>query len=73
MVKPDVLTVLCPICTTDSKRLFSSGRGTFGNGRDPDMPTDYDRWERTNRQKTKQDKEFHERHGVDKKHHSYGS
>lgn len=73
LVKPDVKVHACPECGADSKRLISAGTRPFSNGRDPSMPTDYDRWERMNKQKQQQDKDFHKEHGSDKLHHSYGS
>lgn len=71
-VKPDV-NPSCPKCEGETKRLISAVRFTCGDGKDPDFPTSYDKWEKVNRQKTAQDKKFHADHGVDKKHHSCGS
>ena len=73
LAKMDCYEHACPECGADSKRLISPGSRPFGSGKDPDMPTDYARWERQNKQKQAVDKKFHENHGTDKKHHSYGS
>lgn len=70
-VKPDA-NPSCPKCSGNTTRLISAPR-LGGNGCDPSMPTAYAKWERINKQKTAEDKKFYERHGVDKKHHSYGS
>ena len=72
-VKPDS-KVSCPKCNQiPAPRLVSAPSIELGGGRDPDFPPAYDKWEKTNRQKTAQDRRFHAAHGVDKKHHSYGS
>ena len=71
--KPDVYTTECPDCTGHAKRLISSPRLDPKMGLDPSNPSAYERWARVNKQKTEQDKKFFEKHGVDKKHHSYGS
>jgi len=63
-VKPDV-NPPCPKCEGPSKRLVSAGQ-------DPIM-IDSDRWVKMTKQKSTQDKKFFDNHGVDKKHHSYGS
>jgi len=73
MVKPDVREHACPRCGGDSKRLISTPRFDPKMGLDPDFSTFGDKWVKTNKQKTAQDKAFYEKHGVDKKHHSYGS
>ncbi len=71
-VKPDVHVTECPDCKGKTARLISAVR--FQNdGKDPSLPGAYDKWQKVNAQKTAQDKAFYERHGVDKKHHSYGS
>lgn len=67
------LTCDCPECGSTANRLISTPRLDPGNGLDPSMPSAYDRWERVNKQKIAQDKKFYADHGVDKKHHSYGS
>lgn len=71
--KSDVRTRDCPECGGEAIRLISAPRLDPKMGLDPDMPTAYDQWQKTNRQKVEQDKKFHENHGTDKKHHSYGS
>lgn len=73
LAKMDEMNHACPQCGADSKRLISPGKRPFGNGRDPDLPTDYDRWQKQSEQKRAVDKKFHDNHGSDKKHHSYGS
>lgn len=73
LAKMDDLTIECPQCGADSKRLISAPTFNLGDGKDPDFPTAYDAWEKKNKQKVKQDKKFYDDHGVDKKHHSYGS
>jgi putative FmdB family regulatory protein len=71
-VKPDV-NPPCPECEGASKRIASAVRINCGDGKDPDFPSSYDKWQKTNKQKTAIDKKFYADHGVDKKHHSYGS
>lgn len=73
LVKPDVFELPCPECDAIANRTISTPRFDPAMGLDPDFSTFGDKWVKTNKQKTKQDKEFYERHGVDKKHHSYGS
>jgi putative FmdB family regulatory protein len=73
LVKPDVQEAPCPECGEIGKRVLSTGKGMFSDGMDTDMGTDYDRWERQNKQKVAQDKKFYKEHGADKKHHSVGS
>lgn len=73
LVKMDVYDHACPECGAESERLISAGTRPFGNGRDPDMSSDYDRWQKQNKQKQAIDKKFYKDHGTDKKHHSYGS
>ena len=63
----------CPECGGVAKRLISAPRLDPRMGLDPSNPTAAAKWERTNKQKTEQDKKFFRDHGVDKKHHSYGS
>ncbi len=63
----------CPECGNVAKRLISAPRLDPKMGLDPSNTTAADRWARVNKQKTEQDKKFYEDHGVDKKHHSYGS
>ena len=73
LAKSDVLVTPCPDCGAESKRLISMGRLDPKMGLDPSMPSAYDKWERVNKQKVEKDKKFYKDHGVDKKHHSYGS
>ena len=73
LAKSSVKVIGCPRCGADSKRLISAPHFDPSMGLDPDFSTFGDKWVKTNRQKTKQDKEFYDKHGVDKKHHSYGS
>jgi putative FmdB family regulatory protein len=64
-VKPDD-TANCPKCDQiTANRLVSGGRAV--------IDINSEAWVRMNKQKTKQDKKFFDNHGVDKKHHSYGS
>jgi putative FmdB family regulatory protein len=71
-VKPDVYYAKCPECKRPCDRLISTP--TLGlSGTDPSLPTAYDKWEKRNKAKTAEDKKFYKEHGVDKKHHSYGS
>ena len=70
-VKPTVNPV-CPKCSKDSKRLISAPTLALP-GTDPDFPTAYEKWERTRAAKAADDKKFYDKHGADKKHHSYGS
>jgi hypothetical protein len=42
-------------------------------GTDPDFKSFGDKWVKTRRQKTEQDRKFYKEHGADKLHHSYGS
>jgi len=72
-VKPDVHEQPCPECGAVAKRTISAPHFDPKMGLDSDFGTFSDKWARTNKQKTKQDKEFYEKHGVDKMHHSYGS
>lgn len=71
--KMAVLNHACPECGADSKRLISAPHFDPKMGLDPDFSTFGDKWAKKNKQKTEQDKKFHEAHGADKKHHSYGS
>lgn len=64
-VKPDVHSVKCPICFKMSNRMISAPR--------LDLGITSDQWARTNAKKVAEDKAFYKEHGVDKKHHSYGS
>lgn len=71
-VKPDVKTTSCPNCSCTADRLISTP--TIGlSGTDPDFPSSYDKWEKTQKQKRDNDKKFYKEHGVDKLHHSVGS
>jgi putative FmdB family regulatory protein len=70
-VKPDV-NPPCPECQSATDRLISTPRIELG-GMDADFPSAYDKWEKTNKQKTAIDRKFFKEHGEDKKHHSYGS
>lgn len=67
LVKPDVRTASCPECGHEAKRLI--GAPTL----DPKLESRHNIWVKQNRQKIAQDKKFYKEHGVDKKHHSYGS
>jgi len=67
LVKPDVQETPCPECGEEAKRMISAPR--LSN----DMESRENHWVKQNRQKTAQDKKFYADHGVDKKHHSYGS
>lgn len=71
-VKPDIKQMDCPECLGVARRIISAPRIEI-TGKDPAFGTAYDKWERINKQKAAQDKAFYDRHGVDKKHHSYGS
>lgn len=73
LVKSDVFNHPCPECGGDSKRLISTPHFDPKMGLDPDFGTFGDKWAKKNKQKVEQDKKFHKDHGVDKKHHSYGS
>lgn len=64
-VKPDVHYAPCPKCEGLADRLISAPRLDFG--------ITGDKWKRTNAKKVAEDKKFFKEHGVDKKHHSYGS
>lgn len=70
-VKPD-FNPSCQRCGATMKRLISAVRVEL-DGKDPDFPTAYDKWAKTNKQKTEQDKKFYADHGVDKLHHFHGS
>lgn len=70
-VKPDAKPS-CPRCSNETKRLISAPRISLP-GTDPDFPGAYAKWEKTRRNKAAVDAKFYDRHGVDKKHHSYGS
>jgi putative FmdB family regulatory protein len=70
-VKPDV-TPPCPKCDKETKRLISKPTINLP-GTDPDFPGEYSKWEKKRRAKAAEDKKFYDNHGVDKKHHSYGS
>jgi hypothetical protein len=71
-VKPDVLEEPCIQCGQQATRLISAPR-TELPGTDPDFPGAYDAWAKKHEQKRKSDAKFYKEHGVDKKHHSYGS
>lgn len=73
LAKSDVKVGVCPECGAESKRLISTPNFDPKMGLDPDFSTFGDKWARTTRQKSNQDKKFYDDHGVDKKHHSYGS
>ena len=62
----------CPECQGKTIRLVSSPTIAL-SGTDPDFPGEYEKWERKRKQKAAEDKKFYDNHGVDKKHHSYGS
>ena len=70
--KPDVFETPCPDCQAPAKRLISAPTISL-SGTDPDFPGEYEKWERKRAKKAKEDKKFHDNHGVDKLHHSYGS
>jgi putative FmdB family regulatory protein len=70
-VKPDV-NPPCPECFGSTKRLISAPTIAL-SGTDPDFPGEYEKWERKRKAKAAEDKKFYDNHGVDKKHHSYGS
>ena len=72
MVKPDVKTIPCPTCGSESRRLISAPTISL-SGTDPAFPGEYEKWEKKRRKKAAEDKKFYDNHGVDKKHHSYGS
>ena len=71
-VKPDVLTTSCPECQSTAIRLISCPTIAL-SGTDPGFPGAYDLWEKKRKAKAAEDKKFYDKHGVDKKHHSYGS
>ena len=71
-VKPDVKETQCPECSGLAVRCISAPTIAL-SGTDPDFPSSYDKWEKTRKQKADGDKKFYKEHGVDKKHHSYGS
>lgn len=73
-VKPDVYTRTCesPDCDGTAVRCISAPRISLP-GTDPDFTTAYSKWARMNKQKREQDAKFYDKHGVDKKHHSFGS
>jgi len=73
-VKPDVVELPCesPDCDGTTKRCISAPTVQLP-GTDPDFPGEYAKWAKKNAKKRKEDKAFYERHGADKKHHSYGS
>lgn len=71
-VKPEIKEIECPKCTGLAVRCISAPTIRLP-GTDPDFPRAYDQWEKKQRAKTAEDKRFHKNHGVDKKHHSYGS
>jgi len=72
LVKPDVYTIPCVACGKPAKRLISAPTISLP-GTDPAFPGAYDKWEKKQRTKQAEDKKFHDEHGSDKKHHSYGS
>ncbi len=63
-VKPDTQETPCPECNFTSKRLISAPRIAL-SGIDPDFPSAYDKWERTQKQKRVIEKKHYDRHGVD--------
>jgi putative FmdB family regulatory protein len=65
-VKPDVIPP-CPECQGETVRLVAAPT------LDPRMESRHNLWVKQNRQKVQQDRKFYKDHGVDKKHHSYGS
>lgn len=67
LVKQEVRVHPCPDCDSEAKRLISTPK------LDPKLESRHNIWVRQNAQKIRQDKKFYENHGVDKKHHSYGS
>ena len=71
-VKPDVRIAPCPKCDVPAARLISAPTLKIP-GNDPAFPGEYDKWEKKRRKKAAEDKKFYDNHGVDKKHHSYGS
>ena len=72
-VKPSVHETECPECSHAARRLISAPHFDPKMGLDESNPTAASRWERVNKQKTAQDAKFFKEHGVDKKHHSFGS
>ena len=71
-VKPDIQYMSCPNCNSLTKRLISAPRIALP-GTDSGFPGEYEKWEKKRRKKAAEDKKFYDNHGVDKKHHSYGS
>ena len=69
--KPDEI-IPCLECSRETKRLISAPRIDLP-GTDPAFPRAYDAWDKKRKTKAKEDKKFFDAHGVDKKHHSYGS
>jgi len=64
-VKPDVKTTTCPNCGNTTRRLISKPTIAL-SGTDPDFSTQYDHWERVQKQKVAKDKKFYADHGEDK-------
>ena len=72
LAKSSDKTIECPECDQVSVRLISAPHIAL-SGTDSDFPRAYEKWEKTRKQKEVQDNKFFADHGVDKKHHSYGS
>ena len=70
-VKPDE-NPPCPYCEGNMLRLISAPTISL-SGTDPDFPGEYEKWDKKRKAKVAEDKKFFDNHGVDKKHHSYGS
>ncbi len=63
--QPDVFHISCVECDGSSKRLISAPTIAI-SGTDPDFPTAYGKWEKTQKNKRKVEKEYYAKHGQDK-------
>lgn len=66
MVKSSQLSIPCPNCSSESKRLISAPRLDPRMGLDPEgNPTMADRWAKTRKQRAQIEKKHYKEHGTD--------
>lgn len=63
--KPDVLEIPCSTCDGIAKRLISAPTIAI-SGTDPDFPTAYGKWDKTQKNKREIEKKWYADHGTDK-------
>lgn len=66
LVRPDEREVRCPKCELPAERILSPVGFNLGKGIDPDFPTAYDKWEKTQKKKRENEKKHYDSTGVDR-------